>query len=62
MSFPRTTDVSKHLARKPRHPAKLRLEPTPVTHSANKELELLKKRLSAAVRDTHNRLAPGGGQ
>jgi hypothetical protein len=62
MTFPRSTDVSKHLARKPRRPAKLPLEATSVTHSANAELELLTERLSAAVSGAQNSLKSGRGQ
>ena len=62
MSFPRTTDVSKHLARKLKRPAKVLLEPTSVTDSANAELQVLTEHLSAAVRGAQNSLKPGGGQ
>ncbi|HEX3572890.1 MAG TPA: hypothetical protein VHU44_18880 [Acidobacteriaceae bacterium] len=62
MSFPRSTDVAKHLARKPKPTIKLRAELVSVTDVASSDLQLLSENLSAAVRGAANRAEPGGGQ
>lgn len=62
MSFPRTTDVAKHPARKPRPVSKLRPQLISVEDVAHTDLQLLTGELSAAARGAQNSLKPGGGQ
>lgn len=49
MSFPRNTDVSRHLARKHRRPANPPLKSAPAADRANTELQSLTEDLAAAV-------------
>ncbi len=49
MSFPRNTDVSKHLARKPRQSPTEPAKSAPAADSAKAELKSLTQDLSAAV-------------
>jgi hypothetical protein len=59
MSFPRTSDVSKHLARKQRPQPKLVAKPPIITDSTDEYLEAVAERTPAAVRKDPNSLKPG---
>ncbi|WP_433965501.1 hypothetical protein [Tunturiibacter gelidiferens] len=60
MSFPRTSDVSRHLARKQRPQPKLVAKPPIITDSTDEYLEAVAERAPAAVRKDPNSLKPGG--
>jgi hypothetical protein len=57
MSFPRTSDVSKHLARKQRPQPKLVAKPPIITDSTDEYLAVA-ERAPAAVRKDPNSLKP----
>ena len=59
MSFPRTTDVSRHLARKPRRPANPPLKSAPAADRANTELQSLAEDLAAAVNSAQSSIQNG---
>jgi hypothetical protein len=61
MSFPRTTAVSRHLTRKSKHQSKLAAISPRMTDSAIADLDVLTRRLAAAVRSA-NSAAPGAGR
>jgi len=61
MSFPRISDVSKHLVRKTKGGAKRQMEPTPLTDSAKKERDHLTERLLAVVHGTSKSSATDDG-
>ena len=55
MSFPRTTDVSRHLARKPRSDAGMPSQRVPAGDSAHaEELKSPTEELSAAINSAQN--------
>ena len=58
MSFPRTKDVSRHLARKQRPQPKLVAKPPIITDSTDEYLEAVAERALAAVRKDPNTLKP----
>ena len=59
MSFPRTSDVSKHLARKQRPQQSLVAKPPIITDSTDEDLEAVAERAPAAVRKDPNSLKLG---
>jgi hypothetical protein len=59
MSFPRTSDVSRHLARKQRPQSKLVAKPPIITDSTDEYLEAVAEPAPAAVRKDPNSLKPG---
>jgi hypothetical protein len=59
MSFPRTSDVSKHLARKRRPQPKLVAKPPIITDSTDEYLEAVTERAPTAVRKDPNSLKSG---
>ena len=59
MSFPRTNDVSRHLARNQRPQPKLVAKPPIITDSTDEYLEAVAGRAPAAVRKDPNNLKPG---
>ena len=59
MSFPRTSDVSKHLARKQRPQQSLVAKPPIITDSTDEDLEAVAERAPAAVCKDPNSLKPG---
>jgi hypothetical protein len=59
MSLPRTSDVSKHLAREQRPQPKLVAKPPIITDSTDEYLEAVAERAPAAVRKDPNSLKPG---
>ena len=58
MSFPRTSDVSKHLAREQRPQPKLVAKPPIVTESTDECLEAVAERAPVVVRKDPNSLKP----
>lgn len=64
MSFPRNTDVSKHLARKPHLSIVPRTEAKAVAaaEQANLDLNSLSQDLSAAVANAHSVSTKGGNR
>jgi hypothetical protein len=62
MSFPRTTDVSKHLARKQRPQPTLVVKPAIMTGSTEEYLEAVAEPIPVAVRKNPNSLKPGSGE
>jgi hypothetical protein len=58
MSFPRTSEVSRHLARKQRPQPKLVAKPPIITDSTDEYLEAVAERAPAAVRKNPNGLKP----
>jgi len=59
MSFPQTSDVSKHLARKQRPQPKLVAKPPIITDSIDEYLEAVTERAPTAVRKDPNSLKSG---
>jgi hypothetical protein len=59
MSFPRTSDVSKHLARKQRPQPKLVAKPPIIADSTDEYLEAVTERAPTAVRKDPNSLKSG---
>jgi hypothetical protein len=59
MSFPRTSDVSRHLALKQRPQPKLVAKPPIITDSTDEYLEAVAERAPAAGRKDPNSLKPG---
>ena len=59
MSFPRTSDVSRHLARKQRPQPKLVAKPPIITDSTDAYLEAVTERAPTAVRKDPNSLKSG---
>jgi len=61
MSFPRTSDISRHLARKQRPQPKWVAKPPIITDSTDEYLEAVAEPAPAAVRKDPNSLDPGSG-
>ena len=59
MSFPRTSDVSRHLARKQKPQPKLVAKPPIITDSTDEYLEAVTERAPTAVRKDPNSLKLG---
>jgi hypothetical protein len=59
MSFPRTSDVSRHLALKQRPQPKLVAKPPIITDSTDEYLDAVAEPAPAAVRKNPNSLKPG---
>jgi hypothetical protein len=58
MTFPRTTDVAKHLERKFK-PARLQARIIPITDAPTTDLHLPSERPAPAASAAHNALKPG---